>query len=74
MTAKRRDEEGRPVPDARGRNEARQESAFDRWLGRQLHGLYDPVLDEGVPDDIARLVEGFGQRSPPDGADDDPKG
>lgn len=38
------------------------ERAFDRWLNRQLHGLYDPVLSEAVPDEIMRLVERFDER------------
>jgi hypothetical protein len=32
---------------------------FDRWLNRQLHRLYDPVLAEPVPDEIMRLLHRF---------------
>ncbi len=35
------------------------ERGFDRWLNRQLHRIYDPVLNEAVPDEIMRLVEQF---------------
>ena len=38
------------------------DAGFDRWLDKQLHRLYDPVLNEDVPDDIARLIEGFAER------------
>ncbi len=30
------------------------DQGFDRWLNRQLHRLYDPVLSEDVPDEIMR--------------------
>ena len=32
---------------------------FDRWLNRQLHVFFDPVLDQKVPDEIATLLEQF---------------
>ena len=43
--------------------EPMQERAFERWLNRQLHHLYDEVLNEKVPDEIMRLLDKF---------DDDP--
>lgn len=46
-------------------DEAMLDRAFDRWLNRQLHRLYDPVLVEAVPDEIMRLLEQFETRADP---------
>src|ERR671932_1360697 len=35
------------------------DAGFDRWLNRRLHELYDPVLQEPVPDVFLSLLEGF---------------
>ena len=35
-------------------DEAMLERGFDRWLNRQLHRIYDPVLSEAVPDEALR--------------------
>ena len=51
-------------------DEAMLDQGWDRWLNRQLHRLYDPVLAEAVPDRIMRLLEQF-ETSPQD--DDDGK-
>jgi hypothetical protein len=45
------------------------DAGFDRWLNRRLHELYDPVLEEPVPEGIASLLEGFDRK--PDGGDED---
>ena len=45
-------------------DEAMLERGFDRWLNRQLHRIYDPVLNEAVPDEIMRLLEEF-ESAPP---------
>lgn len=52
------------------------DAGFERWLDNQLHRLYDPVLNETLPDDIARLIEQFAQKSPGDkkGGEGDPTG
>ena len=31
--------------------------AFERWVARQLHKMYDDVLAEEVPAELLRLVE-----------------
>jgi hypothetical protein len=41
------------------------DAGFERWLDRQLHDLYDPILNEPIPDDLARLLDRFDSR--PDG-------
>jgi hypothetical protein len=33
------------------------DQAFDQWVARQLHKVYDEVLNEPVPDELLRLVE-----------------
>jgi hypothetical protein len=30
---------------------------FDNWLSDQLKSLYDPVLEEPLPDDLMRMLE-----------------
>lgn len=53
-----------------GSDEALVERGFDRWLNRQLHRIYDPVLGEPVPEEMLRLLEQFGSKLQPD---DEPK-
>ena len=60
------DERPAPPPqDPSGRSKRRSalETGFERWLDRQLHKIYDPVLDEGIPDDLACLLDGFDART-----------
>jgi Anti-sigma factor NepR len=45
-----------------GSDEAMVERGFDRWLNRQLHRIYDPVLGEPVPDEMLRLLDQFGSK------------
>ena len=33
------------------------EAAFDVWLQRSLHKLFDDVTKEPVPDELLRLIE-----------------
>lgn len=44
------------------------DQAFDQWVARQLHKVYDEVLSEPVPDELLRLVERFDARSGAGGA------
>lgn len=44
---------------------------FDRWLNRQLHVFFDPVLDQKLPDEIASLLERFEPRDKQSGNDDE---
>lgn len=37
--------------------ERRPEAAFDLWLQRSLHQLFDDVAKEPIPDDLMRLIE-----------------
>ncbi len=36
---------------------AKPDEAFDKWLKKGLHQLYDTVTREPVPDDLLRLIE-----------------
>lgn len=38
------------------------DQAFDQWVARQLHKVYDEVLSEPVPDELLRLVERFDEQ------------
>ncbi len=33
------------------------DAAFDLWLNRGLHKLYDEVAREPIPDDLLKLIE-----------------
>ncbi|MFE0757701.1 NepR family anti-sigma factor [Inquilinus sp. NPDC058860] len=45
-------EPGRPAPDR-----LKRPPQFDNWLSQQLRTLYDPVLEEPLPDDLVRMLE-----------------
>ena len=42
---------------ANGRGQAAPESAFDLWLQRGLHDLFDDVMREPIPEELLRLIE-----------------
>lgn len=46
-----------------------KDAGFDRWLGRQLHAIYDPVLEEELPENLRVLLEGFAPGSAEDAGD-----
>jgi hypothetical protein len=47
-----------PVPPPDGGPEGRGGAAFDLWLRRGLHQLFDDVANEPVPEELLRLIEG----------------
>lgn len=50
------------VTSKRNSNQAAETSAdraFEQWVARQLHKIYDEVLAEEVPADLLRVVEQF---------------
>lgn len=57
---------------SRKRRSAR-DVGFDRWLGKQLHAIYDPVLDEELPEGLRLLIDGFEPRDPDAAAENDGK-
>ena len=66
----RRAEAERPSPDRQRRGRRAVDPGFDRWLNKQLHQIYDPVLSEAVPEDMMRLLEGLDEVDEPAGDDD----
>jgi hypothetical protein len=37
--------------------QAKPDSAFDIWLNRGLHQLFDDVANEPIPDSLLKLIE-----------------
>jgi Anti-sigma factor NepR len=46
----------KPIP-VRPLKERKTEAAFDLWLQRGLHQLFDDVAQEPIPEDLLRLIE-----------------
>jgi hypothetical protein len=46
----------RPLAD-RAVERLKKPPQFDNWLSDQLKSLYDPVLEEPLPDDLMRMLE-----------------
>ena len=50
-----------PRPRRRGQRQparpAKGEAAFDLWLDRGLHKLFDDVTSEPLPDELLRIIE-----------------
>ncbi len=40
----------------------KDDTGVDQWFTRRLHDLYDPVLNEKIPDDLSRLLDDFAKR------------
>jgi hypothetical protein len=47
----------RPSPVKPREPEQATDTAFDIWLNRSLHQLFDDVAREPVPEDLLRIVE-----------------
>jgi hypothetical protein len=56
---KQRDDKPVPVWPAASR---KTEAAFDTWLQRGLHRLYDEVAREPIPDELLKLIEADRQK------------
>ena len=59
------------TPRERRRQRSALDAGFDRWLSRQLHQMYDPVLGEPLPAELAELLAGFDERSGKSAPEDD---
>ncbi len=48
-----------PNGDARGRKRRKgtPDAAFDVWLHRGLHAMFDEVAKEPIPEELIRLIE-----------------
>nr|WP_255528963.1 NepR family anti-sigma factor [Roseomonas rosulenta] len=49
------------MPDASARDRKRRratpDAAFDVWLHRGLHAMFDEVAQEPIPEELIRLIE-----------------
>jgi hypothetical protein len=45
------------VPKTADKRGAKKPEAFDLWLTRGLHQIYDEVAKEPIPEDLLRLIE-----------------
>ncbi len=50
------------LPGKSSKPSAAADPGFDRWLDRQVRSLYDPVLEEKIPDHLLELLDAFGSR------------
>jgi len=46
-----------PANPTRAKKPGKPEAAFDLWLKRGLHDIYDTVAKEPIPEDLLRLIE-----------------
>ena len=49
-----------------GRGKSALDVGFDRWLNKQLRKVYDPALNEPIPDDLRALLDKFEVKPKPD--------
>ncbi|KAA5610567.1 hypothetical protein F1189_18880 [Rhodovastum atsumiense] len=54
---RRKDIRQLPAPPPGRGEEDRGEAAFDLWLQRGLHQLFDGIAREPIPDELLRLIE-----------------
>jgi hypothetical protein len=54
------------VPSRGASRRSLTEPGWDRWLDRQIHQLYDPVLNEAIPAELRELLMRFDEK-PPEG-------
>ncbi|MDR6294553.1 MULTISPECIES: NepR family anti-sigma factor [Inquilinus] len=65
----RKREAGAPRPAEPGRvapDRLKKPPQFDNWLSQQLKSLYDPVLDEPLPDDLLEMLEQGAKKPKPE--------
>ncbi len=55
MTQGKERRDGSQSPSKRERR--KPEAAFDLWLTRGLHKLFDDVAKEPIPDELLKLIE-----------------
>lgn len=46
----------KPVP-VKPPKERKADAAFDLWLQRGLHQLFDDIAQEPIPDELLRIIE-----------------
>ena len=62
---RRKDHALPPAPPAERSPDGRAGGAFDLWLQRGLHQLFDGVAREPIPEELLRLIEEDRQHRPP---------
>ncbi|AOX16975.1 NepR family anti-sigma factor [Kozakia baliensis] len=50
-------ENGTPRKPRPGKEQQEPDTAFDLWLKRGLHQLFDDVANEPIPEELLRLIE-----------------
>jgi len=45
-------------PSRQARSKGAPPRAFDLWLQKQLHSMYDEIVGEPVPDDLIGMTDG----------------
>lgn len=53
----------KPLPGGRAAGPAAEEQPFDRWLRKQLHAMFDEVVNEPLPPDLVRLIDEDAERA-----------
>jgi hypothetical protein len=56
MTQEKDRQSSPPQPPAR-RVRRKPETAFDQWLARGLHQMFDEVAKEPIPEELLKLIE-----------------
>jgi hypothetical protein len=51
---------------------AAEEQPFDRWLRKQLHAMFDEVVNEPLPADLIRLIDQDAERARQEAAENPP--
>lgn len=44
-------------PDTASKSTQKGQGAFDLWLNRGLHKMFDDVANEPIPEELLRLIE-----------------
>jgi hypothetical protein len=57
-------------PSSGGGNAPRpeaEEQPFDRWLRKQLHAMFDPVVNEPLPPELLKAIDDDAERARQEG-------
>jgi hypothetical protein len=62
----------KPPGDGEAVAPAAEEQPFDRWLRKQLHAMFDDVVNEPLPPDLVSLIDQDAERARQEAADASP--
>jgi hypothetical protein len=54
---KAKDTPAKAASPVSGKKSRKTEAAFDLWLQKGLHDIYDSVAREPIPDELLKLIE-----------------